>query len=185
VRAAVEDRFAPAHRDVVLAELAGLRAAWYPAGATTGTDPEQAIRLAVRAQLDAIEQSGGDPAYFTEKRYRESDDGRNLDRDRLHVRDRMVQDRQLRAKDVASLVEMLSAPATRFDALSALERKGEAAVVAVPRLIELLRDGDQLECAKVLRTLAGIGPPARGAVPALAELPTMPITWSACTPGRR
>ena len=40
----------------------------------------------------------------------------------------------------------------------------------MPRLIELLRDEDQLLVTKALRTLEAIGSPAQEAVPALVEL---------------
>ena len=41
---------------------------------------------------------------------------------------------------------------------------------AVPRLLELVREGDQLLVTKVLRTLGAIGPKAQGAVPVLLDL---------------
>jgi hypothetical protein len=74
------------------------------------------------------------------------------------------------APDIGSLVAMLQRDATRLDALSALARKGAEALPAVPRLIELLRDEDQLLVTKALRTLEAIGSPAQEAVPALVEL---------------
>jgi HEAT repeat protein len=64
--------------------------------------------------------------------------------------------------------------ATRLDALSALARLGGEARHAVPGLIELLRDEDQLIVTKVLKTLEAIGPPAREAEPALVELASDP-----------
>lgn len=74
------------------------------------------------------------------------------------------------APDIGSLVGMLQSDATRLDALSALARKGAEALPAVPRLIELLRDEDQLFVTRALRALEAIGPPAQQAVPALVEL---------------
>lgn len=74
------------------------------------------------------------------------------------------------APDIGSLVAMLQSDATRLDALSALARKGGEALPAVPRLIELLRDEDQLLVTKALKTLEAIGSPAQEAVPALVEL---------------
>jgi hypothetical protein len=74
------------------------------------------------------------------------------------------------APDIASLLALLQGDATRLDALSALARMGGAALPAVPRLIEFLRDEDQLLVTKVLKTLEAIGPPAREAEPVLVEL---------------
>jgi hypothetical protein len=74
------------------------------------------------------------------------------------------------APDIGSLVAMLQNDATRLDALSALARKGGEALPAVPHLIELLRDEDQLLVTKALKTLEAIGSPAKEAVPALVEL---------------
>jgi hypothetical protein len=91
----------------------------------------------------------------------------------LQRQGQIEEDRRLRglmAKDVSSLVEMLNQHTTRVDVLTVLGRKGPAAATAVPRLVELLRGGDQLECVKVLRTLEAIGPAARDAVPAVLEL---------------
>jgi HEAT repeat protein len=65
---------------------------------------------------------------------------------------------------------MLRSEATRRAALSALATRGGAALPAVPRLIELLRDEDQLLVTKALKTLQAIGPPAKEAVPTLVEL---------------
>jgi hypothetical protein len=74
------------------------------------------------------------------------------------------------APDIASLLALLQGDATRLDALSALARMGGEALPAVPRLIEFLRDEDQLLVTKVLKTLEAIGPPAREAEPVLVEL---------------
>jgi hypothetical protein len=74
------------------------------------------------------------------------------------------------APDIAALLAQLQGDATRLDALSALAGMGGEAVPAVPRLIELLRDEDQLLVTKVLKTLEAIGPPAWEAEPVLVEL---------------
>jgi hypothetical protein len=124
-------------------------------------------------KLVAIEESAGEPAFFTEKRYKQSDDGR-IDRDRLYAFDLIIKDRQLMAKDVASLIQMLDVGRTRMDALSALQRKGGEAASAIPRLLDLLRASDQLECCKVLGTLQGIGPAAQDALLAIMELANDP-----------
>jgi hypothetical protein len=174
VRQAIAHRFAEVHHSTVLAELAVMRAEFSAAMGAARIDVEQLVRFVVRAQLDAIEQSAGDPAFFSEKRYKQSDDGLSMDRDRLHALDLIIKDRQLMARDVPSLIKMLDVGPTRMDALSALERKGGEAAAAIPRLVELLRSGDQLECCKVLRTLQGIGPAAQEAVPAIMELTTEP-----------
>jgi hypothetical protein len=174
VRQAVENRFAEGHLSAVLAELARMRAELSAAMATARIDAEPLVRFVVRAQLDAIEQSAGDPAYFTEKRYQRSDGGLSMDRDRVYALDLIIQARQRMAKDVASLIQMLDGGPTRMDALSALERKGGEAAGAIPRLLELLRTSDQLECCKVLRTLAGIGPAAQGALSAIMGLANDP-----------
>jgi HEAT repeat protein len=78
--------------------------------------------------------------------------------------------RQLRALDASTLVAMLDDRTTRFDALETLEAKGSEALPAVQRLVELLREEDQLVVTKVLRTLGAIGPAAQAALPALREL---------------
>src|SRR5205085_4250336 len=110
----------------------------------------------------------------TEQRHRQWDDWRRMNRDRVYLLDVLIKYRQLEAKDVAALIQMLDVGTTRLDALSALESKGEGAATAIPRLVQLLREADQLECCKVLRTLAGIGPAAQGAVPAVIELANDP-----------
>jgi hypothetical protein len=173
VRQAVENRFAEGHRGVVLANLTIMRAELVDAMSTAGIEAEQLVRFAVRAQLNAIEQSAGDLAFFTERRYKR-DDGLSMDRDLLYGLDLIIKDRQLMAKDVASLIKMLDVGTTRMDALSALQRKGKEAATAMPRLLELLRESGQLECCKVLRTLAGIGPAAQGAVSAVIKLANDP-----------
>ncbi len=147
-------------------------------------DADRLVRLVVRAQLDAVEQSGGDPAFFTEKRYGQSEGGLGVGRDRLSALDVLVKDRQMAARDVASLIRMLDAGTTRMDALSALACKGEGAAPAVPRLVGLLREADQQECWKVLQALAGIGPAARGAVPAVVDLIQAQAALRAISPER-
>jgi hypothetical protein len=173
VRQAVENRFAEGHRGAVLAELGRMRGDWLAAMGTAGMDTEELVRLVVRTQLDAVEQSAGDPAFLTEEHYMQSASGLT-DEDRLYVLDQIIKDRQLMGKDVTSLIKMLDVGTTRLDALSALERKGGEAVKAIPRLLEMLRESDQLECCRVLRTLAGIGPAAQGAVSAVVELANDP-----------
>jgi hypothetical protein len=169
VRHAVERRFAEAHRDAVLAELARMRA-WLRAEMGKGPiDTEQAVRFVLVALLEAVERSAGDPGFFAEQRYKRGDPF-DMDRDLLYRLDLIVKDCQLMAKDVATLLAMLDVGSTRIDAMTALARKGEAAAPAVPRLVALLKCSGQLECCKVLRTLEGIGPPARDAVPAIEEL---------------
>jgi hypothetical protein len=93
-----------------------------------------------------------------------------IDRDRPHVLDIVVKDRQLMAKDVASLILMLDVETTRTGALSALGAEGEEAASAIPRLVELLKSGDQLDCCSVLRALQRMGPAARDATSAVREL---------------
>src|SRR2546423_10462185 len=127
VRQAVESRFAEPHRDAVLAELASMRAEWFGATGTTRIDADELVRFVVRAQLEAVEQSAGDPAYFTEQRHRQWDDWRRMNRDRVYLLDVLIKYRQLAAKDVAALIQMLDVGTTRLDALSALENKGEGA----------------------------------------------------------
>jgi hypothetical protein len=173
VRRAVEHRFTKEHHGSVLAELARMRAEWLAAMGPARTDVEELVRLVVRTQLDVIEASAGDPAFLTEEHYQQSAGGLT-DRDRLCVLDQVVKYQQLMDKDVLSLVKMLDYDTTRQDALSALERIGDKAVMAVPRIVKLLREGDQQECCKALRTLAQIGPAARGAASAVMELANDP-----------
>src|SRR5687768_15429656 len=109
VQQAVENRFDEAHRTAVLAELARMRAELSAAMSAARIDAERLARFVVRAQLDAIEQSVGDPAFFTEQRYKQPDDGLRMDRDRLYAFDLIIKDRQLMAKAVASLIKMLDA----------------------------------------------------------------------------
>src|SRR5262245_52849537 len=94
VRQAVESQFAERHRDDVFAELGRMREAWFAATGAARVDAEQLARLVVRAQLDVIAESAGDPAYLTEEHYRQSAGG-ELNRDRLCVLDQIVKDRQL------------------------------------------------------------------------------------------
>jgi hypothetical protein len=173
VRRAVERRFTEGHRGAVLAELARMRAQWCAARGSAQPNADELVRLVVRTQLDVIEESGGDPAFFTEEHYEQSAGGMT-DRDRLCFLDGIIKDLQLRARDVAALVKMLDTGTTRLDALTALAGKGTEAAPAIPRLVELLKESDQLECCKVLRTLAGIGPAGQGAVSAVIELANDP-----------
>jgi hypothetical protein len=173
VRRAVEGRFAERHRAAVLAELARMRAAWLAAAGTAPGAAEEMVRLVVRTQLDTVEQSAGDPAFLTEEHYRESAAG-ETDRDRLWGLDLIIRRAQLVAGGVPSLVKMLDDSTTRLDGLDALLGKREEAAAAIPRLVQLLGEADQLECCKVLRTLRGIGPAARGALSAVAELANDP-----------
>jgi hypothetical protein len=129
-----------------------MRAEWLAATRTGGMDVEQMVRFVVRTQLDVVEQSAGDPAFLTKEHYEQSAGGLT-DRDRLYVLDQVIKDLQLMAKDVPSLIKMLDVGTTRPDALSALERKGGEAATAIPRLVEVLRGSDQLECCIALRTL--------------------------------
>jgi hypothetical protein len=76
------------------------------------------------------------------------------------------------APDIPSLLVMLGSDATRLEALSALAMKGADALPAVPRLMELLRDEDQLLVTRVLKTLEAIGPSAKEAIPTLVGLAT-------------
>jgi hypothetical protein len=174
VRQAVDYWFTEGNRGAVLVELARMRAELSAAMVITRVEAEQLARLVVRAQLDAIEQSGGEPKFFTERRYMQSDYGLSRDHDRLDALELVMKDRQLVAKDLSSLIKMLDTSPTRMDALSALERKGGEAAKAIPRLLELLRETDQLECCKVLRTLAGIGPAAQDALSAVMQLAKEP-----------
>jgi hypothetical protein len=98
LRQAVEHRFAEIHRSAVLAELGRMRAELSAAMGAARIDADQIARFVVRAQLDAIEQSGGDPAFFTEQRYQQSDDGLSMDRDRLYLLDVIIKGRQQAAK---------------------------------------------------------------------------------------
>jgi hypothetical protein len=173
LRSGVESKFTAPHHRAVLDDLEVMRAELsklFGRMFTPGLDSERLVCMVVRAQLEAVERSGGDPAFFTDKRYNRPDYGQEMDRDLLVFLDSVIRDRQMMAKDMTSLVKMLDDAATRMDALSVLRRKGDAGAAAVPRLVDLLREGDQLECCAALRTLAGIGPAARGAVPAAIEL---------------
>jgi HEAT repeat protein len=171
VREEVEQQFPEEHRAAVLAELARIRDRFVVGMDSSRIDPEDFVGFAVRVQLEAVWKSAGDPAFFTEKRYMQSDE---LDRDALYALDFVIRDRQLMAKDIASLIAMVNVPATRLEALSTLERKGAEAAAAVPLLLRMLREGDQLECCKALQTLRGIGPAAQDAIPAIIDLANDP-----------
>lgn len=173
VQHAVESKFAEEHRSTVLAELARMRAEFFDPRSSSKCGTEELVRFVVRTQLDAIEQSAGDPSYFSEQRYKHTDPAAPFNRDRLHALDLLIADRQLMAKHVTELIKMLDDAATRMDALSALSRKGDAAG-AIPRLRELLKSSDQLECCEVLRTLGRMGPAARDAEAVIVELANDP-----------
>lgn len=83
---------------------------------------------------------------------------------------RIYVERRLLAADVRSLAAMLDQKAARLDALWALERKGTQAAAAVPRLVKLLTERDQLVVCATLKTLRAIGPEAQNAIPALTRL---------------
>jgi hypothetical protein len=152
VREAVANQFAPEHREAVLAEF--------------GSMEEESVSVSLtQIQLALVDLSGGDPDFIVTRGYRKSDW-----RDLVAIHQAREKTRQLRALDVGALVTMLDDQATRFDALETLDAKGSEALPAVQRLVELLRDEDQLVVTKVLRTLGAIGPAAQAALPALREL---------------
>jgi hypothetical protein len=131
--------------------------------------PGQPACFSLRERLALIEDSDGDPTYFTEKRYQTPEHALGLDRE-FHLPEQVPDPGRQSDRNVPVLVDMLDDQSTCFDALTLLAAKGAAAAVAVPRLVALLREGDQLMCTKVLRTLQAIGPAARKAVPAIAGL---------------
>src|SRR5262249_9518742 len=76
----------------------------------------------------------------------------------------------IRAEDLVSIIAMLDQQETRFSALRELERRGAEAVVAIPRLVDLLRDPDQGVVTSTLAILMMLGPAARNTLPVLDEL---------------
>jgi len=153
VRQAVEEGFAPEHRAAVHAQFRSMRMGDF------GYCPLAPLQLAL------VDLSGGDPGFIVTGEYRKADW-----RDLLHAHQRLTKQRQLHALDVPSLVGMLDETATRVDALLGLTEKGSQAAPAVPRLLRLLRDREQLVVAMVLRTLGAIGPGSHEATPILLDL---------------
>jgi hypothetical protein len=158
VRQAVEQQFPLEHREGVLAEFGSM--------INRGQYRDLPLPL-TEIQLALVYLSDGDPQFIVTREYQQSD-WRGL----IRAYQRANHLNQLKAQSIDTLLEMLNNSATRFDALSVLETKGSEAVNGTPRLVELLEDSEQLFVTKVLRTLAAIGPPAKGAVPALLRLAT-------------
>jgi len=156
------------------ATAGGIHAAALVDGAADPSDQQRAAAPAIRVRLEHVET--GPVTWYLQ--YLVTD--RKLTRGALsHVRGQSLVFAELGparkedprpVPDIASLQALLQSEATRLDALSALARRGGEALPAVPRLIELLRDEDQLLVVKVLKTLEAIGPAAKEAEPVLVEL---------------
>jgi hypothetical protein len=156
------------------AAAGGIHAAALVDGAGDPSDQLRAAAPTIRVRLEHVES---DPVTWY-LQYRVTD--RKLIRGALsQVRGQLLvfaelgparQEDPRPVPDIASLLALLQSDATRLDALSALARRGGEALPAVPRLIELLRDEDQLLVVKVLKTLEAIGPAAKEAEPVLVEL---------------
>ena len=175
VRSAIEIGFAEHHHNAVLTDLMKMRSELLLELGSVKIDRMKLLRFVVRAQLLAIEQAAGDPAFFTARRYNHPDcQGVSMDETRLSALDRFIKGRQLLAKDVDSLIEMLDVDEDRMDVLTALAKKGREASSAVPHLLRLLKTSDQLRCCKVLRTLEEIGLDAQAALPAAIDLANDP-----------
>jgi hypothetical protein len=76
----------------------------------------------------------------------------------------------IRAEDLVSVIAMLDEHEMRLSALRELRRRGAEATVAIPRLMELLRDRDQGVVTITLDILKNLGRAARNTLPVLAGL---------------
>lgn len=159
IQEAVRKKIVSASQEAVLAELDSM-ADEYPdvlAGNKATWDQIQRDLL-IDIQQALVYLSDRDGRWILTQDYRRMDW-----RDLLYNYQLLSGSHQLEKKTIQELIQLLHSPADRLHALTVLGQRGTAATPALPVILSLLDDPDQLMVTKALRTITALGPVAREA----------------------